>query len=72
MTTQIVIYETTNVVEIYLENRSDACSNWNSGNAVIGLQNQNGTDGISAPNRNTGNGQLIMKHGDLHQMEIVM
>lgn len=55
MTTQIVIYETTNVVEIYLENRSDACSNWNSGNAVIGLQNQNGTDGISAPNRNTGN-----------------
>jgi gliding motility-associated-like protein len=55
MTTQIVIYETTNVVEIYLENRSDACANWNSGNAVIGLQNQNGTDGISAPDRNTGN-----------------
>jgi gliding motility-associated-like protein len=55
MTTQIVIYETTNVVEIYLENRSDACSNWNSGNAVIGLQNQGGTDGISPPDRNTGN-----------------
>tara|TARA_B100000768_G_scaffold64753_1_gene62399 strand:+ start:647 stop:2641 length:1995 start_codon:yes stop_codon:yes gene_type:complete len=59
MTTQIVIYETTNVVEIYLENRSDACSNWNSGNAVIGLQNQNGTEGISAPNRNTGNWSAI-------------
>ena len=55
MTTQVVIYETTNVVEIYLENRSDACSNWNSGNAVIGLQNQGGTDGISPPDRNTGN-----------------
>jgi len=59
MTTQVVIYETTNVVEIYLENRSDACSNWNSGNAVIGLQNQNGTEGISAPNRNTGNWSAI-------------
>ena len=59
MTTQIVIYETTNVVEIYLENRSDACSNWNSGNAVIGLQNQNGTEGVSAPNRNTGNWSAI-------------
>ena len=59
MTTQIVIYETTNVVEIYLENRSDACSNWNSGNAVNGLQNQNGTEGVSAPNRNTGNWSAI-------------
>jgi gliding motility-associated-like protein len=55
MTTQIVIYETTNVVEIYLEHRSNACSNWNSGNAVIGLQNQDGTDGITPPDRNTGN-----------------
>ena len=55
MTTQIVIYETTNVIEIYLENRSDQCSNWNDGNAVIGLQNQNGTEGIVAPGRNTGN-----------------
>lgn len=55
MTTQIVIYETTNVVEVYIENRSDACPNWNSGNAVLGLQNQDGTDGITAPDRNTGN-----------------
>tara|TARA_B110000285_G_scaffold102446_1_gene116588 strand:+ start:365 stop:2374 length:2010 start_codon:yes stop_codon:yes gene_type:complete len=55
MTTQIVIYETTNVVEVYIENRSDACSNWNSGNAVLGLQNQDATDGITPPDRNTGN-----------------
>ena len=55
MTTQIVIYENTNVVEVYLENRSDQCSNWNDGNAVIGLQNQDGTEGIVAPGRNTGN-----------------
>ncbi len=55
MTTQVVIYETTNVVEVYLENRSDQCPNWNSGNAVLGIQNQDGTDGIVAPGRQTGN-----------------
>ena len=55
MTTQIVIYETTNVVEVYLEDRSDQCPNWNSGNAVIGVQNQTGTDGFTPPGRNTGN-----------------
>ena len=54
-TTQIVMYETTNVIEIYLEDRTDACPTWNNGNAVIGLQNQNGTDGITPPERNTGN-----------------
>jgi gliding motility-associated-like protein len=55
MTTQIVIYETTNVVEVYLESRSDQCPTWNSGNAVLGLQNQDGTQGIVAPGRQTGN-----------------
>ena len=55
LTTQIVIYETTNVIEIYLEDRTDACPTWNNGNAVIGLQNQNGTNGITPPERNTGN-----------------
>ena len=55
MTTQIVIYETTNVVEVYLEDRSDQCPNWNSGNAVIGVQNATGTDGFTPPGRNTGN-----------------
>ena len=55
LTTQVVIYETTNVVEIYLEDRTNACSTWNDGNAVIGLQNQDGTDGITPPERNTGN-----------------
>ena len=55
MTTQIVIYETTNVIEVYLEDRSDQCPSWNSGNAVLGIQNQNGTQGIVAPGRQTGN-----------------
>ena len=55
MTTQIVMYETTNVVEVYLENRSDQCSNWNNGNAVLGIQNQDASVGFVAPGRNTGN-----------------
>ncbi len=53
LTSQIVIYETTNVVEVYVENRYSGCS-WNDGNAVLGIQNQNGSLGYTAPGRNTG------------------
>ncbi|WP_339663276.1 PKD domain-containing protein, partial [Croceibacter atlanticus] len=53
MTSQIVIYETTNIVEVYIENRSDGCS-FNNGNAVIGLQNQDQDQAITPPGRNTG------------------
>lgn len=54
LTSQIVIYETTNVVEVYIQNRPGGCT-WNDGNAVIGIQNQTGLIGESAPGRNTGN-----------------
>lgn len=54
LTSQVVIYETTNVVEVYVENRSNQCS-WNDGNAVIGIQNKNGSQGYTPPGRNTGN-----------------
>ena len=53
MTTQIVMYETTNVVEVYLENRVAGCP-WNDGNAVLGIQNQDASIGFVAPGRNTG------------------
>lgn len=55
MTTQIVMYETTNVVEIYLTDRTNQCTTWNNGNAVLGIQNQGGTQATVAPGRNTGN-----------------
>jgi gliding motility-associated-like protein len=51
---QIVIYETTNIVEVYIQDKP-TCAGWNGGRAVIGLQNANGTAGISPPGRNTGN-----------------
>jgi len=53
-TQQIVLYETTNVIEVYLEDKP-TCFFWNNGNAVIGLQNATGTAGITPPGRNTGN-----------------
>lgn len=53
MTSQIVFYETTNIIDVYIENRPSGCS-WNSGNAVIGIQNVGGTQGITPPGRNTG------------------
>ena len=55
MTTQIVLYETTNAIEVYLNGRSDQCPDWNNGNAVLGIQNQTGSAAVVAPGRNTGN-----------------
>jgi large repetitive protein len=52
-TQQIVLYETTNTIEVYIKDKP-TCNSWNSGNAVIGLQNSDGTQGIAAPGRNTG------------------
>lgn len=54
LTSQVVIYETTNVVEVYVEDRPNGCG-WNDGNAVLGIQNENGTQGYTPPGRNTGN-----------------
>jgi len=51
-TNQIVLYESTNVIEVYMQNKP-LCSTWNSGNAVVGIQNSTGTVGIAAPGRNT-------------------
>ncbi|MBX7051948.1 MAG: hypothetical protein K1X54_07920 [Flavobacteriales bacterium] len=50
---EIVLYETTNVIEVYVENKP-VCSTWNSGNALIGVQNVSATSGFTPPGRNTG------------------
>jgi hypothetical protein len=52
-TQQIVIYETTNIIEVFIQDKP-TCSTWNNGNAVIGIQNANGTTAFYPPNRNTG------------------
>ena len=53
LTSQMVIYETTNVIEVYVLDRPSGCG-WNDGNAVIGIQNQAGNLGYTPPGRNTG------------------
>ena len=50
---QIVIYESTNAIEVYVENKP-TCATWNSGNALIGIQNAAGNVAHTPPNRNTG------------------
>ena len=52
-TSQIVIYESTNIIEVYILDKA-LCSTWNSGNAIVGIQNSTGTVGLTAPGRNTG------------------
>ncbi len=52
-TQQIVIYETTNAIEIYMEDKP-TCITFNNGNALIGIQNIGATQGVAPPARNTG------------------
>ena len=52
-TSMIVLYEGTNVIDIYLRD-APTCTSWNDGNGVIGLQNSDCTRGVTPPNRNTG------------------
>lgn len=51
-TGMIVLYENTNIIEVYIKEKR-VCASWNSGNAVIGIQNNTGTAGVVAPNRNS-------------------
>ncbi|WP_309642117.1 T9SS type A sorting domain-containing protein [Flavobacterium sp.] len=52
-TSQIVIHETTNIIDILVKSRT-ACTSWNSGSGLIGIQNQAGTVALTPPGRNTG------------------
>ncbi|MDX1271024.1 PKD domain-containing protein, partial [Bizionia paragorgiae] len=47
-----VMYETTNVIDIYIKDKP-VCSSWNSGNAALGIQNDAGTTAFVPPGRNT-------------------
>lgn len=53
-TYQMVLYESTNIIEVNVKKRS-VC-NWNNGSGLIGIQDANATPGLvlAAPGRNTG------------------
>lgn len=56
-TSQIVLYESTNIIDVNVLKRTP-CMNWNpspvGGNGVIGVQNLAGTNAVVPPGRNTG------------------
>jgi hypothetical protein len=51
-TGMIVLYENTNIIDVYIEEKN-VCASWNGGNAVVGVQNAGGTLATVAPNRNS-------------------
>lgn len=50
-TYQIVLYEGTNVIDVYVKQRL-RCDSWEDGIGIIGLINSDGSDGVAAPGRN--------------------
>ena len=50
-TNQLVLYETTNVIEMNLKEKP-VCDTWNGGLAIEGIQNSNGTEAYIVPGRN--------------------
>jgi len=52
-TSQIVLYETSNIIEVYIKDRT-VCAGWNSGSGLVGVQNAAGTLAYTPPGRNTG------------------
>ena len=52
-TSQLVLHEGTNIIEMFIDNRVSLDS-WNGGAGVIGIQNASGTQGTVPPGYNTG------------------
>ncbi len=50
-TSQLVLYENGNIIEMHIENK-DLCASWNSGASIQGLQNADGTIADIVPGRN--------------------
>lgn len=52
-TQQIVLWEASNYIDVYLHNKP-ACSGWNNGNSLVGVQGPSVGQSAFAPGRNTG------------------
>lgn len=50
-THQMVLYESTGIVEVYIKDKP-FCTAWNSGLAILGMQDQSRTNAIAAPGKN--------------------
>jgi len=60
---QIILYETLNYIDVQVT-RKDLCTSWNQGLAVIGLINDTGLIGYTAPGRNTSQWQVAEGQGE--------
>lgn len=49
-THQIVLYESLNIIEVLVYSKQ-TCATWNSGRAIVGIQDWNRTSGMMAPGR---------------------
>jgi gliding motility-associated-like protein len=56
-TQQIVMYETSNVIDIYIQSKPN-CATWNSGYSTVGIQNAAGTVQYTAPGYNPNSGAI--------------
>ncbi|MFI5139868.1 MAG: hypothetical protein ACHQIM_18745, partial [Sphingobacteriales bacterium] len=54
-TQMAVLYETSNIVEVYIQDKGAPCTGWNGGNAIEGIMNGNGTAYAVVPGRNATN-----------------
>ena len=50
-THQMVIYEGTGIVEVYVQDKP-FCTSWNGGNAILGMQDGTRTQAVAAPGKN--------------------
>lgn len=51
-TFQIVLHESTNIIEVFIQN-SSACATWQNGRGIIGIQDGTGTSAVAPVSRNT-------------------
>jgi len=51
-TQRIILYETSNVIDVQIDEKP-VCSGWQNGVAVVGIQNEDGTVAYVPPGRNT-------------------
>ncbi|MBW7674850.1 T9SS type B sorting domain-containing protein [Chryseobacterium chendengshani] len=58
---QIVLHETTNIVEVFVDKKLTPCPTRKFENALIGIMNNDGSLGYSPLSRNTGNWQALQE-----------
>ena len=51
-TFQLVLYENTNYIDVYIQNSAGSCTSWYNGYGIVGIQNAGATTAVCPPGRN--------------------